>query len=120
MPANDSTPDDCKILYDSGNGMSIREIAELVGCHVDTVRNRLRREGVLAQPAPRPKSPVRPEVCADLYKKGMSVRAISKEVGISYCAVYNRLQEAGVTMRPPGPARPRTARKVAEPPNGRQ
>jgi len=89
-------------LYDAGK--SLKQIAELAGKPISTVRYRMVKEGVkLRDPVQIQKGrrKVGVETVAALYLSGLSAEQVAKRVGVSKRLVLLRLQEGGVDRREP-------------------
>ena len=98
----------CVELWDGGQGNSIAEIAETLGCSSYSVRRRLKSAGMSIPRSRASRLPATADQCAALYNdgKGETVRAVAEQLGISYGSAHSRLKEAGAAMAPHGGVRP--------------
>jgi DNA-binding CsgD family transcriptional regulator len=82
-------------------GLTQREIAEEIGCSVDTVGECLRRVRVPPR-RPRPDR-VRDTEIVKRYRAGQTIGQVAVATGVSETSVRNALSRSGVKRRPRGP-----------------
>ena len=82
-------------LYEQGK--TVYELAELFGCHRQTVSRQLKSHGVHMRLIGM--APEQVEEARRLYESGMTLRAVGTAVGVSRDHVRARLADAGVQLR---------------------
>jgi hypothetical protein len=100
------------------SGESCAAIAAAAGLAESTIRNWLKRAGVVLRPAgkPRGRGPLDrvDRLIIDRYRAGESTIAIGRAFGVSGEAIRLRLASAGVERRRPGKGRSGRAKKRME------
>jgi len=83
-------------LYASG--LSLNQVAKILGVSKGGLHLRLRADGVLMHPtgAGATKIPVDDELLVQLRKQGMTGAAIAERLGMNVHPLYSRLRKAGV------------------------
>lgn len=95
------TDDDRRKIVDHyQEGMDMRSIAEAFGVSFSTISITLKKMGVKARRAGRPKSEQPGDVrVRELYIHGWSLRSVAAELGISYMAVSTSLNRTQTPKR---------------------
>lgn len=76
------------------------ELAEELGVARQTIRNRLKGEGLVAQTTARQLSAGEVEALVSHYQEGHSISQVSQILGIPWSTVKSRLHREGVAVRP--------------------
>jgi len=103
-PRTDISVAEVVSLYEGGK--TYKEIADLLACNINTVKNRLNSAGTLRRRRGRRKIEIDIDrLVRQYFVEGMSATEIAKPLGISNQTVLNRLKEAEHQIR--GTGRPR-------------
>ncbi len=89
-------------LYSTG--LTMAEIARLLGSHSGNVSRVLRRRGVVARPQPRRRPDVTASKVRRLARRGWRVKEIARELGCAPGTVRRVFVEAGLPVPRPGRA----------------
>lgn len=89
-----------KIIDEYNNGMDTVILAEKYGCHSNTIRNRLKKAGVVLRHISEIKTIVLPmdDIITE-YNSGASTTIIGEKYGCNRVTIRNKLIERGITIR---------------------
>lgn len=102
LHADEKRMDDGLVIEMYEQGMTMPQIADILGCNNGTVSRVLQRNGVKARSSSDYRRKVDTDLIREMHSQGASGRRIARELGVSSVLVRARMAEMGLQPNRPG------------------